>query len=79
MGYVIAAIMGAAIMGVVLGAIFTLLIVRRSKSGVLKVYIPDDPEEQPYLYVELNKPVGLICDEQQVLFTVDVKNIKTHK
>ena len=62
-----------------LGAFLTLLIVRRTNSGALKVYAPDDPEESPYLYVELKKPVESICRKKQVLFRVDVRAIRSQK
>ena len=69
----------AVIVGILLGVIFALVVVRRSRYGVLKVYIPDDREEQPYLYVELTKSISSIYNQKQVLFTVDVRNLKTQK
>ena len=69
----------AVIIGILLGGFLTWVLIRRSRYGVLKVYIPDDQVEQPYLYVELTKPISSICDQQQVLFTVDVRNLKTQK
>lgn len=69
----------AIFIGILLGVAITLLCVRYMQSGTLKVYIPDDPEESPYLYVELDKSVGFICDQTHVMFKVNTKNIKTHQ
>lgn len=69
----------AVIIGALLGVLFTLVVIRRSRHGVLKVYIPDDRDEQPYLYVELTRSIESICGQRQVLFTVDVRNLKTQK
>lgn len=65
--------------GILLGVILTLVIVRRSKSGVLRVCIPDDPEEPPYLFVDLDQSVDSICRKKQVIFTVSIKPIRTQK
>lgn len=65
------------ILAFLLGVIITLIVMSRLDAGVLKVYIPDD--EQPYLYVELNKPVSFICSKKRVSFTVDTKNIHSQE
>lgn len=65
--------------GILLGIVFTTVIIRRSKSGVLRICIPDDPEEPPYMFVDLTRSVGSICERKQVIFTVDTKNIRTQK
>lgn len=69
----------AAIVGILLGVFFTVIAIRGSKAGILKVYIPDHPDEHPYLYVELTRHIESIYDKGQVLFTVDVRNLKTQK
>ena len=47
----------------------------RLKVGVLKVYIPDQVDESPYLYTELDKPVDFICKRDYVLFKIDVRHV----
>lgn len=65
------------LLGFLLGVIVTCIGVLKLKVGVLKVYIPDQTAEPPYLYTELEKPVGFICKRDCVLFKVDIKNLKT--
>lgn len=66
--------------GILLGIIsMALMLIFKSKDGILKVYIPDVDDEQPYLYVELNKPVWDICSKKDVTFKVGTQNLKTRK
>lgn len=68
------------LIGAIIGMLVTAIaIVVRMEIGTLKIYIPDQQDESPYLYVELNKPVSYICKRKCVLFVVDVSNIKTQK
>lgn len=68
------------LIGAIIGMLVTAIaIVVRMEIGTLKIYIPDQKDESPYLYVELNKPVSYICKRKCVLFVVDVSNIKTQK
>lgn len=48
-------------------------------AGTLKVCIPDEFDESPYLYVDLDRPISYICKKKCVLFMVDVRNINSHK
>lgn len=57
------------------GVIITCVGVLTLKIGVLKVYIPDQIDEQPYLYTELDKSVGTICRRKYVLFKVNVRQL----
>lgn len=67
------------LVGILLGVFLSRIFVKRSRYGILKVYIPDSQDEQPYLYVELTKSIESICEQKQVLFTIDVRNLKTQK
>lgn len=49
------------------------------KAGTLKVCIPDEFDESPYLYVDLDRSINYICKKKCVLFMVDVRNINSHK
>ena len=60
-----------------LGVLLALIGVLRLRVGVLKVYIPDQPDEPPYLYTELDKPVGALCKKKYILFKVDVRHLES--
>lgn len=62
-----------------LGVIVTCVGVLTLKVGVLKVYIPDQIDEPPYLYTELDRSVGSICKRDYVLFKVDIKHLHSQK
>lgn len=67
------------LLSIMLGVVLTLIVVRHRSAGTLKVYIPDDQDESPYLYVELDRSVESICKNKQVLFRVDMRNIRSQK
>lgn len=69
----------AFVIGALLGIFITAAQMAKRRSGTLKVYVPDDAEEAPYLYVELDKSIAQICTKEIVLFKVDTRNIKTHQ
>ena len=62
-----------------LGMVFALILLCRSSVGLLKVCIPDDPDENPYLYAELDSSVNSICKKKYVLFRVKVYDIYSQK
>lgn len=72
------------IVGVIMGAIATsVAFVLAHKyilnAGTLKVCVPEEFDESPYLYVDLDRSVNYICKKKCVLFMVDVRNINSHK
>lgn len=69
----------AVFIGLLLGVTIMFACTTKKASGTLKVYIPDDPDESPYLYVELDERISQICDKKIVTFRVDTKNIKTQQ
>lgn len=62
-----------------LGMLVALIGVVKLHAGTLKVYIPNQQDDLPYLCVELEKPVGAICNRRYVLFDVSVQNLNTQK
>lgn len=62
-----------------LGMFIGVVVVVGLAVGTLKVYVPDDLDEPPYLYVELDKPVSMIFKKKIVLFRVDRHNVETQK
>lgn len=67
------------LLSILLGVVLTVTLIRSKSAGTLKVYIPDDADEPPYLYVELDRPVDSICKAKQVVFKVDTRNIRSQK
>lgn len=68
-----------ALLAVLLGVVLTLVFIRRRSAGTLKVYVPDDPDESPYLYVELDESIESISKRDMVLFTVDIKALNSQR
>lgn len=66
------------LLGFVLGIITSLIVVKRSLSGTLKV-VKSDEENDPYLFVELDKPVESIVEKRFVLFDVERRIIDSRK
>lgn len=66
------------IAGIVVGSIATNLIFQRSKVGTLRVD-RSDPEDDPYLFLELDKGVGDITAKHQVLLKVNTDSYLPHK
>lgn len=72
------------IVGLIMGTIATFIAFEIAlnyilKAGTLKVCIPDEFDESPYLYVDLDRPINYICKKKCVLFMVDIRNINSHK
>ena len=59
--------------GFVGGMIFFLICLAARSIGTLRVD-QSDPTEQPYLFLELDKPVENVSKEKYVLFRVSKKN-----
>lgn len=58
--------------GVVVGMMIAMLLALRIKVGVIRVVI-DDPNENPYLFLELAKDANDIPRRKYVLMKVDQK------
>ena len=61
------------LLGFVGGMVFFLICLAASSIGTLRVD-QSDPTEQPYLFLELDKPVESVINEKYVLFKVIKKN-----
>lgn len=60
-------------LGMSLGSAIMYFLLRNKSIGTLRIYPSDEPGEQPYLFVELGKPVDEICKHKQVNFKVSLK------
>ena len=61
------------LLGFVGGMVFFLICLVARSIGTLRVD-QSDPTEQPYLFLELDKPVESVINEKYVLFRVIKKN-----
>ena len=61
------------LLGFVGGMVFFLIYLAARSIGTLRVD-QSDPTEQPYLFLELDKPVESVINEKYVLFRVNKKN-----
>ena len=61
------------LLGFVRGMVFFLIYLTARSIGTLRVD-QSDPTEQPYLFLELDKPVESVINEKYVLFRVVKKN-----
>ena len=61
------------LLGFVGGMVFFLICLAARSIGTLRVD-QSDPTEQPYLFLELDKPVENVVNEKYVLFRVSKKN-----
>ena len=61
------------LLGFVGGIVFFLIYLAARSIGTLRVD-QSDPTEQPYLFLELDKPVESVINKKYVLFRVNKKN-----
>lgn len=61
------------LLGFVGGMVFFLIYLAARSIGTLRVD-QSDPTEQPYLFLELDKPVESVINKKYVLFRVRKKN-----
>lgn len=65
--------------GFISGIIITLIIIRNFfSSGNLRIDL-SDPEDGPYLFLELTKELNAVLNKKIVIFTVRIKNDLPHK
>lgn len=57
------------------GAFFALVTLATIASGVLQVFIPDDPNKPAYLGVKLGRSSETIHKKKYILFKVEVKDL----
>lgn len=66
------------VIGVLSGCIITVVIFRVKSVGSLQIYT-SDPDENPYLFLELSKDVGEVYRKKYVTLKVNIKNFIPHK
>lgn len=65
-------------LGVIVGSIITVMISRIRFSGTLRMD-QSDPDDKPYLFLELSDSVENVCRHKYVTFKVLVKNYISRK
>lgn len=67
------------IIGLCAGCIITLAVIRKFfTSGILRVDC-SDPDDGPYLFLEVSKEISSILNKRFVIFTVCLKDFFPHK
>lgn len=65
-------------MGVIIGCILTMIISRITAIGTIRVD-NSDPDDAPYLFLELERNVSAITSKKYVTFKVKVENYISQK
>lgn len=68
------------IVGLGIGIVIMLFRSEPSELGTLRIVTPaSDPDETPYMFMELNKGIGNISQYEQGLFRISVEKYGTRK
>lgn len=65
-------------LGMLFGCIFACFIFRLFVVGILRVD-RSDPDDNPYLFLELKKPVNAVSSKKYVIFRVANKDFISHE
>ena len=63
--------------GVLIGTIIYAIAVKTASIGTLRID-QSDPEDSPYLFLELNKNITVISSKKYVIMKVDLRNYISH-
>lgn len=66
------------VIGVLVGCVLTVILSRRKSVGSLRIDT-SDPEDNPYLFLELSKDVGEVYRKKYITLRVNTKNFIPHK
>lgn len=64
--------------GVLLGCVLTVLIFRLKSAGFLRVDT-SDPNDNPYLFLELSKNIDAVCTKKYLVLRVKLESFVPHK
>ena len=67
----------AFLVGVLIGTIIYAIAVKTASIGTLRID-QSDPEDSPYLFLELNKNITVISSKKYVTMKVDLRNYISH-
>ena len=63
--------------GVLIGIIIYVIALKTASIGTLRID-QSDPEDSPYLFLELNKNITVISSKKYVTMKVDLRNYISH-
>ena len=66
------------LIGILVGCVVTLFIFRMRSVGSLRIDT-SDPDDGPYLFLELLKDVGVVCQRKYITLKVNTKNFIPHE
>lgn len=66
------------LIGILAGCVVTLFIFRMRSVGSLRIDT-SDPDDEPYLFLELSKDVGVVCQRKHVTLKVNAKSFTPHE
>ena len=66
------------VVGILVGSVITLFVFRMRSVGSLRIDT-SDPEDGPYLFLELTKDVGIVYQRKYVTFKVNTKSYIPHE
>ena len=67
----------AFLLGVLIGTIIYAIAVKTASVGTLRID-RSDPDDSPYLFLELNKNLTFVSSKEYVIMKVDLKNYMSH-
>lgn len=75
--YILDKLIIAFLLGVLIGTIIYAIAVKTASVGTLRID-QSDPEDSPYLFLELNKNVHIITSKKYVTMKVERRNYISH-
>ena len=67
------------LLGIAIGIVGTVIWYNRRTDGFVVVYMPEDPEESPYMGFKFNKHSGEIYKRRSVRFAVKTEELNSQK
>ena len=67
------------LLGFLLGILITAITISLRVAGTLKVFLPYDMDQTPYLGLKVDKPLSTICKKDTVVFRVEIKNLDSQE
>lgn len=64
--------------GVLVGCVVALSIFRKRSVGSLRIDV-SDPDDGPYLFLELSKDLGVMYKKKYVTFKINTKKLTPHE
>lgn len=66
------------VIGILIGCIFTTIMFRTRSIGSLRIDT-SDPDDGPYLFLEMSKDINEVCKKKYISLKINIKNFISHK